>query len=232
MYFRLLHDEASASVSYLLADRGAAEAVLIDPRPADLPLLAAMLAEHRLRLRWVLRTHVHAAERPVEVRRALATLGAPVVAGGGQVPGLLDFGDEHLAVLATPGHTADSLSFRWRDRLFCGGLLAVGGCPAQPRPADPPALWASVVQQVFTLPDETLLFAGHARDGRITCSVLEARRWHPWFAGGGSRDDVLARVVVPAGADPDTGPRPLPHQRQELPSSAADSSRHPAPAAP
>ena len=59
MYFRLLHDEASGAVSYLLADLEAGEAVLIDPRGADVPVLAAMLDEHRLLLRWVLRTHEH-----------------------------------------------------------------------------------------------------------------------------------------------------------------------------
>ena len=35
MYFRLLHDEASGGVSYLLADLEAGEAVLIDPRGVD-----------------------------------------------------------------------------------------------------------------------------------------------------------------------------------------------------
>ena len=32
MHFRLLHDEASGAMSYLLADLDAGEAVLIDPR--------------------------------------------------------------------------------------------------------------------------------------------------------------------------------------------------------
>ena len=43
MYFRLLHDEVSTAVSYLFADLDAGEAVLIDPRGADVPVLAAML---------------------------------------------------------------------------------------------------------------------------------------------------------------------------------------------
>ncbi|WP_439112690.1 hypothetical protein [Hydrogenophaga sp.] len=39
------------------------------------------------------------------------------------------FGHEHLPELATPGQTLGCLSFAWRDRLFCGALLAVDACP-------------------------------------------------------------------------------------------------------
>ena len=112
---------------------------------------------------------------------------------------VLPFGHERVRVLATPGHTAGCLSFAWRDRLFCGGLLAVDACPHQPIPALPEALWDSVTQRVFTLLDETLLFAGHARRARAVSTVLEQRRWHPLFAGL-SRDEFLARVAALAPA--------------------------------
>lgn len=194
MYFRLLHDETTGAVSYLLADLQAAEAVLVDPQAADVPVLAAMLAEHRLQLRWVLRTHEHDRARPGEAQ-ALAALQAPRVqhrAPG--AAGMLVFGYEHLQVLATPGHTAHCLSYRWRDRLFCGGLFAVDDCPFQARPAQPEALWRSATQTVFTLPCETLVFGGHARSGPVVRTVHELRRWHPWL-GGTSRDEFLARVA-------------------------------------
>ena len=66
MYFRILNNEASGELTYLLADQDAREAVLIDPRGRDLPLLAALLAERELRLRWVLRTHHHDQLNPQE----------------------------------------------------------------------------------------------------------------------------------------------------------------------
>jgi hypothetical protein len=48
------------------------------------------------------------------------------------------------------------------------------------------------------------LFCGHARQARAVSSVLEQRRWHPWF-GGATRDTFLARVrelpLSPAAAD-------------------------------
>jgi glyoxylase-like metal-dependent hydrolase (beta-lactamase superfamily II) len=204
MYFRLLHDERSGAVSYLLADLDAGEAVLVDPRSADLPLLTAMLDEHQLRLRWLLRTHEHDAHMSGEAA-ALDVLGAPRVQhhlpvsernaepAGASRHGVLSFGHEQVHVLSTPGHTPGCLSYLWRDRLFCGGLLAVDACPFQPRPALPEALWDSVVNDVFKRPAETLLFTGHATRSRAVSNVLEQRRWHPWF-GGATRDEFLARV--------------------------------------
>ena len=207
MYFRILHDERSGAVSYLLADLDAGEAVLVDPRGADVPVLRAMLDEHHLSLRWLLRTHEHDAQRRGEAA-ALDALGAPRIqhhlplspsAGEaaaeayGPSQAVLTFGSEHVQVLRTPGHTPGCLSYLWRDRLFCGGLLAVDACPFQPRPALPEALWDSVVNDVFKRPAETLLFTGHARRSRAVSNVLEQRHWHPWF-GGATRDEFLARV--------------------------------------
>lgn len=200
VYFRILNNEASGALTYLLADLDAREAVLIDPHASDLPLLLALLAERELRLCWVLRTHHHDALQPGEFEQ-LAFLGAPVVQGDVLAAlnlvheATLPFGDELVRVLVTPGHTPGCLSFGWRDRLFCGGLLAVTACPHQPRPAEPEALWDSVTQRVFTLPDETLLFAGHAQRARAVSTVLEQRRWHPFFADL-TRDEFLARMAA------------------------------------
>jgi glyoxylase-like metal-dependent hydrolase (beta-lactamase superfamily II) len=200
MLFRILHDERSGELSYLLADTGAREAVVIDPRARDLPVLRALLDERGLRLRWVLRTHQHDNLQPLEFAH-LARLGVPLVQGepregarGSRDGERLDFGDEALRLWRTPGHTPDCLTFLWRDRVFCGGLLAVDACPHQPQPANPAALWDSVTQRLFALPDETLLFAGHEKHMRAVSTVLEQRRWHPWFAGH-SRDAFLARLA-------------------------------------
>lgn len=201
MLFRILHDERSGEMSYLLADADAREAVAVDPHSRDLAVWRALLDERGLRLRWVLRTHQHDHLHLGE-RDALGSLGAPLVQGTDTEGvhctahgAILRFGDELLRVLKTPGHTADCLSFAWRDRVFCGGLLAVDACPDQPKPADPAALWDSVTQQIFTLPDETLLFAGHERQARAVSTVQEQRRWHPFFFGLG-RDAFLARVAA------------------------------------
>lgn len=208
MLFRILHDTRSGELGYLIAHGDSREAALIDPRPADLPLLLALLGDHELRLRWVLRTHQHDAltdpapgARPQAALALLRQMGAPVVQGacsaGDTCPAdgtALCLGSDRIHVLHTPGHTPDCLSFQWRDRVFCGGLLAMASCPHQPQPADPAALWDSA-QRLFTLPDETLLFAGHHPRLQAVSTVLEQRRWHPQLAGT-TRDGFLARAAV------------------------------------
>ncbi len=203
MYFRILHDDISGAMSYLLADLDTRACVLVDPRPADVAVLQAMLDEHQLHLCGLLRTHEHGTLLAGETA-ALDSLGAPRIQhplpASGSPPeeaGALVFGNELLRVVPTPGHTAGCLSFLWRDRLFCGDLLSVDTCPHQPRPALPEVLWDSATRQVFTLPGETLLFCSHARQGRAVSNVLEQRRWHPWF-GGSTRDEFLARVREPS----------------------------------
>jgi sulfur dioxygenase len=200
VYFRILNNDASGELTYLLADQDAREAVLVDPHAADLPVLLALLAERDLRLRWVLRTHQHDARCSGE-RAKLDGLGAPLVQGDALAAlslddgSILPFGNELVHVLSTPGHTPSCLSFAWRDRLFCGGLLAVTACPHQAHPAEPELLWDSVTQRIFTLPDETLLFAGHEQHARAVSTVQEQRRWHPFFAGL-TRDQFLAQMAA------------------------------------
>jgi len=201
-------------MGYLLADEGAGEAVLIDPRGADVPALRSLLTEHRLRLRWVLRTHEHDAMMLRE-SSALAALGAPVVER--QVPqsssGRISFGNEHVQVLATPGHTATCLSFAWRDRVFCGGLMAADTCPHQPWPLRPEAMWDSVQSRIFSLPDATLLFSGHSLKARVVSTVKEQRMNHPWFAQA-NRESFLARAraaVFPPSTTPHAEPVRIQH---------------------
>lgn len=177
MYFRILHDESIGLVSYLLADLEAREAVVIDPRAADGGLIEAMLREHRLTLTARLFTHTHG------IDTHQASIPAPR-------NDLIELGAEHIHVLSTPGHTSDCRSFLWRDRLFCGGLLSAAECPHQPKVASPQAMWDSVMNIVFKLPAETLVFAGHARATSPVSTVMTQRRHHPWFSGL-SRDDFL-----------------------------------------
>jgi glyoxylase-like metal-dependent hydrolase (beta-lactamase superfamily II) len=200
VYFRILNNEVSGELTYVLGDLDAGEAVVVDPYACDLPVLLALLAERELRLSWVLRTHHHDALHPNEVKQ-LQRLGAPLVQGttlkalGLDDNAMLPFGFELIKVVRTPGHTPDCLSFGWRDRLFCGGLLSVTACPHQNRPLAPEDLWDSVTQRVFSLPDETLLFAGHEPQSRAVSTVLEQRRWHPLFSGL-TRDEFLAQVAT------------------------------------
>jgi len=114
---------------------------------------------------------------------------------------VLGFGAESIRVIATPGHTADSLSYLWRDRLFCGDALALGGCPQQTDDddCDPRSIYDSVVDRLFTLPAETLVFPGHDAHGRTVSTIGEERSRNPFFLAR-SRDAFVTAFRGAPGA--------------------------------
>ncbi len=191
MYFRQIADSTDGALTYLLGNLASQEAVVIDPAVRQQAVVRALLAERKLALRWILCTHCHGGDDSAALASLCAEAGAVEIAGGdraGEAHRVGDgdtvtFGDEVLHVLATPGHTAGSVSYLWRDRLFCGDALELRGCGALVGPgADAGQLYDSVTQKLFTLPGETLVFPGHARRGRTVSTIAEERLHNPHFA--------------------------------------------------
>ncbi|MBK7591060.1 MAG: MBL fold metallo-hydrolase [Betaproteobacteria bacterium] len=202
MYFRQIADRSDGALTYVLGNLAAQEAVVIDPAPRQRAVVQALLAERKLALRWILYTHDHDGGGDAAMPTlAGAQAGAVGIVGGGDRAGgvqrvgdgdTVTFGDEVLHVLATPGHTAGSVSYLWRDRLFCGDALELGGRgPAIGPGADAGQLYDSVTQKLFTLPGETLVFPGHTRRGRTVSTIAEERLHNPHFAGR-TRDAFVA----------------------------------------
>ncbi|HPR06018.1 MAG TPA: MBL fold metallo-hydrolase [Denitromonas sp.] len=206
MYFRQIFHSPSHSISYLLADVSARDAVLIDPLPEQSELLLALLQERDLRLRYVLRTHMHSAQQ-AHCGELCRFTGAELVTGADTPydgPALrkahgdtVVFGSEALRVLATPGHTPDSVCFLWRDRLFCGDTLAIGGCSLDAALSDPGRLYDSVTQRLFLLPGETLMFPGHDFNGRTVSTITEERHRNAAFAAGNRETFLTANTRRP-----------------------------------
>lgn len=220
MYFRQIFHSPSHSIGYLLADMSACDAVLIDPLPEQSELLLALLQERDLRLLYVLRTHMHPPEQG-HCGELCRFTGAELVVGTNspydgptQRKGhgeTVVFGNEVLRVLATPGHTPDSVCFLWRDRLFCGDTLEIGGCSLDADQSDPGRLYDSVTQRLFLLPGETLMFPGHDFNGRTVSTIAEERHRNAAFSAGSREHFLTANARQPARP----GPRaPSPHVRQ------------------
>jgi sulfur dioxygenase len=191
MYFRQIADSTDGALTYLLGNLASQEAVVIDPAPRQLPVVRALLAERELALRRMLYTHWHGDDDDAAVLALLGVqAGAECVFGSSDRAGqalpdgdTVTFGDEVLHVLATPGHSAGSVCYLWRDRLFCGDTLELRGCGPLAGPgADAGQLYDSVTQKLFTLPGETLVFPGHARRGRTVSTIAEERLHNPYFA--------------------------------------------------
>jgi len=96
------------------------------------------------------------------------------------------FGDRNLQVRQTPGHTGGCLTYVLDDRsmAFTGDCLFVRGTGRTDfQQGDPHAMYRSIHEQIFTLPDSCLLYPAHDYRGLTVTSVGEERRFNPRLGG-------------------------------------------------
>jgi sulfur dioxygenase len=176
-----LFDPASSTYTYVLFDQLSRDALLIDPVDEQIERDLATLREYGLKLAWTVETHAHAdhitsAGRLAELAGAktAAPLGCGIGTAGVQLQDgdTLKFGGEVLKALHTPGHTAGSMSFLWRDHVFTGDTLLINGCGRTDfQSGSAEDLYRSLTQVLFNLPDDTTVWPGHDYQGR-SCSTI------------------------------------------------------------
>jgi len=195
LVFRQLFDLQSSTYSYLLGDRGSGDAVLIDPVFEQVRRDAALVAELGLTLRWTLETHIHAdhvtgaslLRQRTGSRIALAAeSGAEGADRYLRHDDTIAFGRHCLQVRATPGHTNGCLTYVLDDRsmAFTGDCLFIRGTGRTDfQQGDPQAMYRSVRDHIFGLPDDCLLYPAHDYRGLTVTSVAEERRFNPRLGG-------------------------------------------------
>lgn len=210
LLFKQLFDPETWTYTYLLADLQNKDAVLIDPVNTHIDAYIALLDSHGLQLKYTLETHVHADHITAGglLRQRLgASTAVSELCGAKTADIQIKDGDifpfghsEQIKVIATPGHTPGSLSFLWRDRVFTGDSLFIGGCGRTDfQGGDAGALYDCISQRLFTLADETLVYPGHDYQGRRVSSIIQERTTNPRLAGK-SRDqfiDIMANLNLP-----------------------------------
>ena len=188
-----------------------------DTRPAD--VMIDYVREHGLALTWILETHAHA-DHLSSAQYIKSQLGGRVAIGKGirdvqahfapvynldsdfkpdgrQFDQLFADGDTfHIGklgceVLATPGHTNDSVSYKIDDAVFVGDSLFMPdfGTARCDFPGGDAAVLYDSIQRLLALPGETRLFMCHdympgGRELRWVCTV-EEQRLHNIHVGDG-----------------------------------------------
>jgi|CXWL01.1.fsa_nt_gi glyoxylase-like metal-dependent hydrolase (beta-lactamase superfamily II)/rhodanese-related sulfurtransferase len=194
MIFRQLFDQETWTYTYLIADPVNKEAMLIDPVNTHIDGYLSMLSELGLTLKYTLETHVHADHITASglLRQKLgAQTGVSALCGAETADFQIIDGDvfsftngEQIKVIATPGHTKGSISFLWRDRVFTGDALFIGGCGRTDfQGGDAGAQYDSITQRLFTLPDDTLVYPGHDYQQRWVSNIKQERTTNPRLAG-------------------------------------------------
>lgn len=200
MLLRQLFDPETSTYTYLVADEVSREAALVDPVREHMERDLQLLRELELTLKYVLETHVHADHVTSAGPLSDITGAETVVALRGAACGnirarhhdRLQLGELVIEVLETPGHTDDSLSVRVRDHVFTGDCLFVRGTGrADFQNGDPAALYDSITNVLFALPDATIVWPGHDYRGH-TCSTIGEERRHNARVVGRSRDQFVA----------------------------------------
>jgi sulfur dioxygenase len=195
LIFRQLFDPPSSTYTYLLADSRSGAAVIIDPVFEQVRRDAALIEELGLRLAYALDTHIHAdhvtgawlLKQRTGCRIALSAESGAEGADRYLVQDyVVAFGDRNLQVRQTPGHTSGCLTYVLDDRsmAFTGDCLFIRGTGRTDfQQGDPHAMYRSVHQQIFTLPDSCLLYPAHDYRGLTVTSVREERRFNPRLGG-------------------------------------------------
>lgn len=203
MIFRQLFDLQSSTYTYLLADAQSREALLIDPVFEQFERDRALLRELDLRLLYTLETHVHADHVTAAWRfaRALGScIGVSCRSGASEGDLYLDRGDTvkvgavALSVRPTPGHTNGCLSYVTADRTmaFTGDALLIRSAGRTDfQEGDAKALYRSIREEIFTLPDDCLLYPAHDYNGRTVTTVAEEKRWNPRVGGDANEGDFV-----------------------------------------
>ncbi len=196
-----LFDPASSTFTYILFDADSREAVIIDPVDHQLSRDLQVLREHGLRLVWAIETHAHA-DHITSAGLLAEHAGARTAAPEGCQIGTaavqltdgqrLPFGSQQLHCLYTPGHTAGSMSYFWETQgphglarhVFTGDTLLINGCGRTDfQSGSAEALYRSLTQVLFALPEDTTVWPGHDYQGRTHSSIGQEKRGNARVAG-------------------------------------------------
>lgn len=192
-----LFDSASSTYTYILFDADTRDALLIDPVDDQLNRDLAALREHGLKLVWTVETHAHAdhiTSAGLLAEHTGAKTAAPAGCGIGpasvqlQDGDTLRFGGQVLTALHTPGHTAGSMSYVWATEgarhVFTGDTLLINGCGRTDfQSGSAEALYNSLTQVLFALPDDTTVWPGHDYQGRTHSTIGQEKAGNARVAG-------------------------------------------------
>src|ERR1700758_2304164 len=189
MIFRQLFDSVSGTYTYLIASRRGGEALIVDPVLEKVDRSLQLVAELDLKLVKAVDTHLHADH--ITGLGALRDRTHCITVMGERskvdvVSMRLSEGDKltiegvALDVLYTPGHTDDSYSFLWADRVFTGDTLLIRGTGRTDfQNGDPRAQYESLFNKLLKLPDETMVYPAHDYKGDTVSTIGEEKRFNP-----------------------------------------------------
>lgn len=205
MIFKQLIESDSSTCTYLLACRESRKAVLIDPVLETVERDLQIVRGLELNLIATLETHIHAdhltGAQQIKHRTGSqiacpAMLRLPCADVGVREGEAFNVGTLALHPLFTPGHTdhhhAYLLEFAGLNLLFTGDALLIDGCGRTDfQSGNAAALYDSIHNKFFSLPDETLVYPAHDYEGRRVSSIAQEKQRNPRLGRGRPRNEFV-----------------------------------------
>jgi glyoxylase-like metal-dependent hydrolase (beta-lactamase superfamily II) len=105
----------------------------------------------------------------------------------------LEVGGVVIETIATPGHTDSHIAYLInKTHLLTGDALLIGGCGRTDfQSGDAGTLYDVITQNLFSLPEDTLVYPAHDYKGRTVSTIGEEKYLNPRFADR-TREEFIA----------------------------------------
>lgn len=201
MFFKQFFEQESSTYTYMLACEETLEAVLIDPVALDIEIYAKEVEQHQFTLIYTLDTHVHADHitaanllrerfhcKSILHRNSGVNCGDILITNGCT----LKLGNLSIEARYTPGHTNACTSYLVENMVFTGDALLIDGCGRTDFQAgNAGTLYDSIHKQLFSLPDDTIVYPGHDYKGRLSSTIGNERLRNSRLGQNRSREDFI-----------------------------------------
>lgn len=197
--FEQIRTGGDRNFGYLIGDRAARVAALIDPS-YDPHTMVERAGAQGLEVKLIINTHGHS-DHTNGNRRAQELTGAPLAAhlSASSHPDIeledrqcLEIGSLSLRVLHVPGHADDHLLLHLAEQrvAITGDLLFVGKIGGTGNDRDARAEYESLKRVIAELPDETTIWPGHDYGCRPSSTIALEKATNPFLRCDGF-DDFL-----------------------------------------
>lgn len=210
MLFRQLFDPETSTYTYLIADETSNTGILVDPVIEQAERDQKLIEELGLTLGYCLETHIHADHitgsgklRELTGCQTIVPMGADAVCADRKIQHgeVLEIGLVVIEAIATPGHTDTHMAYLVnKTHLLTGDSLLIRGCGRTDfQSGNAGTLYDCITQNLFTLPDTTLVYPGHDYRGHMVSTIGEEKKFNPRFAGGDRAEfiQLMANLNLP-----------------------------------
>ncbi|MCF6298385.1 MAG: MBL fold metallo-hydrolase [Thiomicrorhabdus sp.] len=199
MKIRQLFDYDTWTYTYLIWDEVSKEAAIIDTVLEQVERDFQHITELGLTLKYLLETHVHAdhitgagplrkkTNAKIAIHKNSGSKCADILTSENDI---LKLGTQEIRVLHTPGHTDNDSTYLIEGAAFTGDSLLIRDCGRTDfQLGSNQALYHSITQKLFSLPDHTIVFPAHDYKGFSQSTIGEEKAFNARIGAGKSFED-------------------------------------------